>query len=246
MPDFPVTLAVYNLLPVVLTGVALWYLARYVASQDAVHHPPALAGGALVLAGGVSKAAWKLIAAVSGIDLVWLSNALFPLMAPGFALLAAALWGATRRRPDRPPDPQAGRGRPRALWSAALVVIGLVFAAAALRQWVFAIPRGWFLPLLLLASLSNLAVSVLLIGTSLRLRRWSVAALFAVNLAMIFALQPIAMATPKTLALHWLEQSLTALGTGCFALAAFLLNRIARGHSKRLSRKTSVAGHASD
>jgi hypothetical protein len=245
MPDFPVTLAVYNFLPVALTGVALWYLARYVESQDALHHPLALAGGALILAGGLSKAAWKLIAAVSGIDLVWLSNALFPLMAPGFALLAAALWGATRRRPGRPPDPQAGRVAPRVLWSAALVAIVLAFTAAALRQWVFATPRGWFLPLLLLASLSNLAVSVLLIGTSMGLRRWSVAALFAVNLAMIFALQPIAMATPKTLALHWLEQSLTALGTGCFALAAFLLNRIARGGGRRRSSEPPVAGHAS-
>ncbi len=246
MPDFPVTLAVYNLLPVMLTGVALWYLGRYVASQDAANHPLALAGGALILAGGLAKAAWKLIAAVSGIDLVWLSNALFPLMAPGFTLLAAALWSATGRRRDRLCDAQGRRVCPRGLWSAALLMIVLAFTAAALRQWVFATPRGWFLPLLLLASLSNLAVSVLLIGTSLRLRRWSVAALFAVNLAMIFALQPIAMATPKTLALHWLEQSLTALGTGCFALAAFLLNRIARGGGRRLSSETPVAGHASD
>ena len=45
---------------------------------------------------------------------------------------------------------------------------------------------------------------------------------------MVFALQPIAMANPKTLTLHWLEQSLTAFGTACFALAAWRLWRGAR------------------
>jgi hypothetical protein len=92
---------------------------------------------------------------------------------------------------------------------------------------VLEVPRGWFLPLLTLASLGNLATSLLLIGLSLRLRRWDLAILFAVNLLMIFALQPIAMINPKPLALHWLEQSLTALGTACLALAAYRLWRLA-------------------
>jgi hypothetical protein len=221
MPNFTIPLAVYNLLPVALTGVALWFLAHYVRRQDPAGHPLALLGGGLILAGGLSKATWKLIAAVTGLDLVWLANALFPLMAPGFALLCAAIWGATRR--------ERGRSPPPGLWPVTLAAIAVAFAVAAYREWVLDSPRGWFLPLLALASLGNLALSFLLIGACLRLRRWSIAALFAVNLGMIFALQPIAMATPKTLALHWLEQSLTAFGTGCFALAAWLLSRPAGG-----------------
>ena len=219
MPNFPIPLAVFNFLPVALTGVALWFLAHYVRGQAAANDRLALLGAGLILAGGLSKALWKLIAAVTGLDLVWLANALFPLMAPGFALLCAAIWGATRR--------QRGLRPPAGLWPATLATIAVAFAVAAYRQWVLESPRGWFLPLLVLASLGNLGLSLLLIGASLRLRRWSVAALFAVNLGMIFALQPIAMATPKTLALHWLEQSLTAFGTGCFALAAYLLSRTA-------------------
>ena len=85
--------------------------------------------------------------------------------------------------------------------------------------------RVKFLPLLILASLGNLTTSLLLIGLSLRLRRWGQAVLFTVNLLMIFALQPIAMITPKSLALHWTEQSLTALGMAALALAAYRLWR---------------------
>ena len=62
--------------------------------------------------------------------------------------------------------------------------------------------RVKFLPLLILASLGNLTTSLLLIGLSLRLRRWGQAVLFTVNLLMIFALQPIAMNSSKSLVLQ--------------------------------------------
>jgi hypothetical protein len=217
MPEFPLSLALFNVLPVILTAAALWFLARTVWASDPADGRLAALGAGMIVAGGLAKVTWKLLAALTGADHVWLANALFPLMAPGFALLLAAVWGASRRW--RALEPPARR------WPIALAAIALAFAAAAWRLWLLDIPRGWFLPLLVLASLSNLALSLVLIGACVRRRRWSAAALFAVNLAMIFALQPIAMAVPKTLALHWLEQSLTAFGTGCFALAAYLLSR---------------------
>jgi hypothetical protein len=180
----------------------------------------ALFGGGLVLLGGISKAGWKLLASLSGADIAWLGGALFPLMAPGFAFLAAATWGATRRL----------RGLHSPFWLpyAALVSVVIAFGFAAVRLWALGIPRGWFLPLLALASLANLFLSVLLIAAALRLRHWGIALLFGVNLGMIFALQPIAMANPKTLPMHWLEQSMTAVGTACFALAAYLLWQLGR------------------
>ena len=228
--DFTTALGLFNFLPVALTGLALWFLAGYVADQDPACQGLAWLGGGLILAGGLAKASWKLIAATTGLDLEWLANALFPLMAPGFALLALALWGAVRH--------QRGRRIPAGRWWLGLAVVLIAFAAAALRQWVLEIPRGWFLPLLILASLGNLTTSLLLIGLSLRLRWWGQAVLFTVNLLMIFALQPIAMITPKSLALHWTEQSLTALGTAALALGAYRLWRLAGsdrppGHTDR-------------
>ncbi len=215
---FPLSLSLFNFLPVALTGLALWLLTRYTANQDPSDYRLALLGAVLILAGGLAKASWKLIAATTGTDLVWLANALFPLMAPGFALLAVALWGAVlgqRRRPV-----------PVGLWQVALAAVAITFAAAALRHWLLQVPRGRFLPLLVLASLGNLAASLLLIGAALSIRWLGTALLFAVNLLMIFALQPIAMMNPKTLAMHCTEQSLTALGTACFALAAYRLWRL--------------------
>jgi len=214
--DFPVDLALYNFLPVVLTGAALWFLFLFVRDRVFDGYPLALLGGVLVFFGGLSKAFWKLIAALSGVDVTWLAAALFPLMALGFALLAVAVWAASRQL----------RGR-RSLggWRLAVSLILMAFTVSALRQWLWDIPRGWFLPLLILASLSNLALSAQLIWAGLHLRRGSIALLFGINLGMIFALQPIAMTAAKTMAMHWIEQSLTAVGTGCFALAAYLLWR---------------------
>jgi hypothetical protein len=215
MTDFTLALALFNFLPVTLTGLALWFLTRYVATQDPSGQGLAILGGGLILAGGLAKASWKLIAATTGMDLAWLAKALFPLLAPGFTLLVLALWGAVWH--------QRGRRVPAGRWWLGLGVVLITFAAAALRQWVLEIPRGWFLPLLTLASLGNLATSLLLIGLAMRLRRWDLAVLFTVHLLMIFALPPIAMINPKPLALHWVEQSLTALGTACLALATYRL-----------------------
>lgn len=216
MLDFTFGLALFDVVPVVLTGLALWFVARIVRDLAPSYQLMAALGGTLVIAGGLSKATWKLIAAIDGSDLAWLANALFPLMAPGFVLLAVAVWAGVRGL----------RGR-RALlgWRVALGLILTACVAAAVRDWWLGVPRGWFLPLLVLVSLGNLTTSILLIRAAVYLQCWRVAVLVGVDLAMIFALQPIAMTTPKTIALHWLEQSLTAFGTGCFALGAYLLWR---------------------
>jgi hypothetical protein len=104
----------------------------------------------------------------------------------------------------------------------------LVFALAAIRHWMLEIPRGWFAPLLALASLGNLVVSIQLIGLGFYYGQRAIALLVLVNLVMILALQPIAMSAPRTLAMHWIEQAITTLGSACFALAAYRLWRVVR------------------
>ena len=233
MTEFPLSLALYNFLPVGLTGVALWFLFRLVRDQDPGNGAVGAARGRAGPAWGLSKASWKLLASLTGVDIAWLGAALFPLMAPGFALLAAAIWGATRRL--------RGLSSPVWLRGAALAAVAIAFGFAAVRLWVLEIPRGWFLPLLALASLGNLLLSILLIAAALRLRRWGIALLFGVNLGMVFALQPIAMANPKTLPMHWLEQSMTAVGTACFALGAYLLWQVGSG-ADRLRAPDKLGG----
>jgi hypothetical protein len=214
MPAFGLDLALANFVPVLFTALGLLCIARLVRALAEAHAPMALVGAALVVAAGSSKAVWKLILALGGPDLPWLAQALFPLMAPGFALLAVALWQAQRKAPPRQ-NP----------WLLPLALIGLFYGIAGLRSFGLAVERGWFLPLMILASVANLTLTVLLLREAWRRRAAWLAPLFFANLAMVFALQRIARIEPKTLSLHWLEQSLTALGAGAFALGAWLLLR---------------------
>lgn len=220
MSELTLPLALFNLFPVVLTGLALWFLARLVGALDPPHRTMARAGGVLILLGGLSKAVWKLILVAGGQDLTWLASMLFPLMAPGFALLAGAALGVLLRL--------QGRGEVALIRYGVAAVILVVVGAVVVRTLGMGIPRGWFLPLLGLTSVANLVLSLVLIASALRLGHTGAAILFGVNLAMVFALPPIAMASPDTLFMHWSEQVLTAIGTAAFALGGYWLWRSAR------------------
>lgn len=234
MLDFSLPLALYDFVPVLLTAAAMFFLATLVGRLSPAGRPMAALGGALVVVGGLAKASWKLIAALTGQDVHWLSAALFPLMAPGLALMAVAVWGAA----------SSLRGRPGLSgWALIFGALAAVLGAVLVRSWALDIPRGWFLPLLALASLSNLVMTIHAIRLALSLRQRAAAALFALNLLMVFALPPIAMAAGKTLAIHWIEQTITALGTLCLATAAWrLLRAVSRRDEARQGR--SEAGGA--
>ncbi|MEE4639119.1 MAG: hypothetical protein V2J42_10320 [Wenzhouxiangella sp.] len=185
----------------------------------------------LIVAAGVSKATWKLNATLTGQDLTWLASLLFPLMAPGFALLAAGIWAS--RRLDR------DRSVLASFWLVPLLLIGLAFAAAIYRM-ATGVERGWFLPIMSLASISNIILTLLLFAFAWQRGQRAVAMLFTVNLAMVFALIPIAQMDSHSIAMHWLEQTLTAVGAGAFAYAAFRLYQAMKG-SPSGAAKPSVA-----
>lgn len=215
--DFTLGLALFDFVPVIFTGLAAWFLAQTVTAQGVPTPRLAFVGAALLLAAGLSKAAWKLIATLTGEDLAWLANLLFPLMAPGFVLLAVGMWGVARRA--------GGRPVPASLWIGPLAAIAGVYALAAYRGIDPGIERGWFMPMMGLASVGNLGLTAILIGLAIRARRFGLVSLFVLNLAMIFALIPIAQINPKPVSLHWLEQTVSAGGAAAFALACYRLQR---------------------
>jgi hypothetical protein len=234
MNEFTIGLAVYDFVPVIFTAVALFFIARLVQQAGAGQNAVVLAyvGGALVTVGGFLKALWKLQMALSGQDVLWMANALFPLMAPGFALLATAVWSARRQ--------QKGKSAPGFIWFITLGVIGLVYALALLRMSQ-GIERGWFMPIMSLASIANLSLTVMLMLEAGQRRKWWLALLFVVNLAMVFALQQIAQIEPMTIALHWFEQTLTSVGAGAFALASYLLYRLVTADAPLTSGQPALA-----
>ena len=214
MEDFTLGLALYDFVPVGLTGIAVYFIARVVRERGVPAHQMAAVAAGLVFAAGLSKAIWKLIATISGHDLVWLASMLFPLMAPGFALLAAGVWASQRRQPPNT----------ALFWLMPVVLIGVVYALAVYRMGA-GFERGWFMPIMALASLSNICLTVLLFAMAWRRGlRW-VAMLFTVNLGMVFALIPIAQMDSHSIAMHWLEQTLTAVGAAAFAYSSFRLCR---------------------
>lgn len=213
--DYSLELALFDFTPVLFTGLALFFLATLVGRTSPDNGKLAATGAALVVLAGTLKATWKLIAATTGNEILLLSELMFPLMAPGFVLMAFAIWGALREN--------AGQAVPSWLGAAALGVVGLVFAWATLRTVGQALPRGYFFPFLLLASIANVALSIMLIAAAVRRRQALTGLLFFVNIAMVFALQPIAAMPDKSIAIHWFEQALTSGGAAAFALASWLL-----------------------
>ena len=226
MEDFTLGLALFDFVPVVLTGLAMYFIARIVEASRVPAAGMALIGAALVLAAGVSKAVWKLNATLTGQDISWLASLLFPLMAPGFALLAAGIWASRR----------ASRGHSVAgwFWLVPVTLIIVAFAAAAYRV-ATGVERGWFMPIMSLASLSNIILILLLFSLAWQQGKKVIAVLFTVNLAMVFALIPIAQMESHSIAIHWLEQSLTAIGAAAFAYAAYGLYQAMSANAQRPS-----------
>lgn len=234
MAELSVTLALVNFLPIAFSAVAFVFIAGLVRQSAPDWQWLAWVGGGLVVLGALAKASWKLIVATTGADITWLASALFPLLAPGFALAAGAALAVLRAR-------KSGTKKGIDPGWLALTVILIAFGAAGLRTWLLEIPRGWFLPLMTLTTIGNLALSLILIRLAARCRSRLAIALLIANLATVFALPPIAMIEPKGIAIHWLEQTLTASGTAAFALAAYLLLRLARNGCASSLRGSEVS-----
>ncbi len=223
MDEFTLSLALFNFFPVVFTALGMTFLVLWLHEGCPDNTPFAVVAAVLVVLGGLTKASWKLIFTLSGTDLLWLGNALFPLIGPGFFMLAILTLATLCR--------QQGRTLTQRPWWPALLFIAMMLVLAAWRTWGLEITRGWFVPMMLLTTLGNLGLSALLIALSVRYRRWWLMGLLIINVLMIFLLQPIAMAEPKTVMLHWIEQTLTAFGTLCFTVAIYCLWQLRCGYT---------------
>ncbi|MEV4187307.1 hypothetical protein AB0J28_38355 [Streptosporangium canum] len=199
---YPVALAAEDFVPVVLTVTGVCLLGRYTGAR---HRPGVLLAAALIGAGGLSKAVWKLIVALGGPDLPWLELMLFPLLTAGFGLLA---WILTARHDGSAPG-----------WIPPLV-IGLPALCAG-----GAVLAGSTLPLLVSTMVFATLSGVHLILAARRRGDTLAAALFGVQLLGFFVLSPLAARPDQTVALQWVEQLSNTAAQGAFAVAAFRLGR---------------------
>lgn len=200
-------LAVFDLVPVVLSVVAYAVLAAEVRRRDAAAARIAATGVALIATGGLGKAVWKVIVAVADVDVTWLDDLLFPALAVGFLLL----WGALAGR--------VGRGS----MAAGLVAIVAVALALTLGNDVAEVV------LLTAMVVGSVGVTVHLIRRAGRARDRAAALLLALSLVVTFVLAGLAR-VEQTAAMQWVEEGSNALAQLLLLVAVVRLVRAPEGH----------------
>ncbi|WP_320837192.1 hypothetical protein [Zhongshania sp.] len=210
MYQYSVGLAAFDYVPIVLSGVGLYFVAATATAWSGRWQQLARLGAVLIICGGISKASWKLIVATAQIDISWMNTALFFCLAPGMLILAGAVWGASRNK---------GVGA-RLLTLAAPAT--LIFGAALIAlNWPQ--QRYHTALLLMLTTIGNVALAGQLIVKSWHLKRPSASILFFCNIIAVFALAGLARIPAQTEPLQWLEEFINAFSQAAFAYAAYIL-----------------------
>lgn len=214
----PISLAFLDLVPVALTAAGLALLVRALGAGltgQGGGDPRWLAlGASLVVAGGAAKAIWKLIVALGGPDLPVLYAALYPGLALGYLLLAAATIGSAPGRLTRRP------------WIPVLV------ALTVLLPLTLAVgPAGGRLVPLAWLVTGGLASVVLDLG----LARRAVAdglpragACFAIHALAVLGLQALGRPNDQSVALQWVQEGLNTVTQAVFLVGAAALVRATR------------------
>jgi hypothetical protein len=221
---YTVSLALFDVIPVVLSVIGCWLLARLSARALPSVGTVALVGVVLIGIGGGSKALWKIILTTLDTDITWLEQMLFPFLSVGFMALLWALWSAIV-------------GRPIVRWPFALVVL-LGFAGA--------IASGRSTALLAVAAGAALMTSGVAIRWAVRDRLPLPVVLYAVGMG--FSIVLAYLAGPKieqTLTMQWIEETVNTVGQGCFLLASYLLWRASTPDSSA-SRAVATSDSAVD
>lgn len=187
-PDLPVSLALFDAVPVALSAVGMFGIARYVRKTRPERATEALIGAALVVGGGATKVLWKTLVAFDIADLEWMSGLLFMLLAPGFVLLASSL---TRHR---------------------VLVAGLVLplgSGGALRA--DGLPSLIELVLLVVTVVASTVLLVLLAREASRLGVPVAPGAFWAALAVFWSLGPLAVSAEQSVSIQWAEEILNSV-----------------------------------
>src|SRR5512133_1891038 len=193
MNEVPLSMALFDFLPNLVFLLGSWLLYRRWCRSGLF-----LAGLLLVFTNGMTKAVYKLIVALGGPDILWLSQIFIILLPAGFLLLFLASLRQLRAA-SAAPQPQPGAAHPALLLMA-----------------------GWKIPFMALATLSALGAYGVWISASVRRRAWLGVAGFALALIATLGMSGISGGEMDQ-ARHWLAEIVNFLGQSCFALGAWAL-----------------------
>jgi hypothetical protein len=213
MESLPLPLALEDFLPVILSGLGMFFLARLIVRLDRNCGHLASLGFLLITLGGFFKALWKLILAATDLHIAVLNNSLFIFMAPGFVLMAWAIWKTFNSGPGGTP-----------VWVVPVIIIVVGGGAAAIS----ALSKGgrrWFFILLGVTTVASVTAGLLLAWQAWRRGLQLVALLFAFNLVTILFQASLVRLPHQTVALLWIEQINNTISWAAFAYAAWDLER---------------------
>lgn len=211
---YTLPLALVDFLPILFSAVGMFFVSRMAGRWGRALMQMATVGAVLIIAGGLFKAIWKTcMAATNGaVDIRWMDDGLFVWMAPGFVLLAWAMLGAA----------QGAQGKSLKLtWPVPMGLIAVMFLASGYLALARPDAPTWSRVLLGAMVLATVAVSLLLIILSFRLKMPLMAGLFFLNLIGVFILNGLARMDEQTIALQWIEESINAVAWLAFAYAAW-------------------------
>lgn len=217
MEEYTLALALEDFIPVIFSSLGLFFVSRMVDRVDARLGRMAFLGWILITVGGILKATWKLVMALTNAqtNLAWLDKGMFIWMSAGFTLVAFALWYMGEIR--------SGMKRPGRIWLGPLVVLGLSLIAILFTGFPDLTINTWRFILLGVMTIGNVVMVILLIQRSRGMNLNSLAILFLVNIVIVFILSGLARIPDQTIPLQWTEQLLNTLAQGAFTYAAWKL-----------------------
>ena len=218
MQDYSLALALFDYLPVAMSALGLGLLAQLLSRALPGALGWLLVGAGLVVAGGLSKATWKLIWVLTGQDVQVLDALLFICIAPGMILLACHAAAASWRWRNAVAAVHPGRN--------SLLLATPLLVAAGLAAG-FAEGRAWFFVLLAAGASANIVLALMLVRLSWVWGRRFVGAFFLLSILLTLGLSALARIPEQTAALQWLEETINLVAQGCFALGVWRLRPVA-------------------
>jgi len=211
METYTLSLALVDFLPVLFAAIGLYFITRMVAHINPRQGRVTAVGVLLTVAGGLSKASWKLVMALSQsqVNLTLLDDALFVLMAPGYTLIAWSVWQTSR---------SVRQQKTFHAWLPPVALIALTFAGAISLYVANPSSPAWERILLSVMVLATIVTGVLLIIFAFRQNLTSAGWLLIINLIGVFVLSGMAR-MEQTITLQWFEQSINAISWLVFWVA---------------------------
>ncbi len=220
METYTLSLALVDFLPVLFAAIGLYFIVQMVAHVNSHQGRVAAVGVLLTVAGGLSKASWKLVMALSQgqVNLTVLDDALFVLMAPGYTLIAWSVWQTSR---------MVRQQKTFHTWFPPVTLIALTFAGSIALYVASPSSPAWERLLLSVMVLATTVTGILLIIFAFRQNLALAGWLLILNLLGVFTLNGMAR-MEQTIMLQWFEQSINALSWLVFWFATSRMYRYVR------------------